>query len=144
MKISTKGRYALKVMTDLALHNDGEYIALKDIAARQNIAVKYTEQIVSVLGKAGYVESMRGVSGGHRLAKAPGEYVIGDILRTMEGQLAPVGCTADIKGTTCPMSESCCPFLTMYPKVRVSSSFSLITLISEEVLPSPSIAAPTA
>ena len=53
MKISTKGRYALKVMTDLALHNDGEYIALKDIAARQNIAVKYTEQIVSVLGKAG-------------------------------------------------------------------------------------------
>ena len=107
MKISTKGRYALKVMTDLALHNDGEYIALKDIAARQNIAVKYTEQIVSVLGKAGYVESMRGVSGGHRLAKAPNEYVIGDILRTMEGQLAPVGCTADIKGTTCPMSESC-------------------------------------
>jgi Rrf2 family protein len=107
MKISTKGRYALKVMIDLANHNNGDYIALKDIANRQDVPVKYLEQIVSALGKAGYLQSMRGGGGGHKLAKAPKDYIVGDILRTMEGPLAPTGCTADRKGIDCPLSEDC-------------------------------------
>ena len=107
MKISTKGRYGLRVMTDLALHNSGEYIALKDIAARQNITLKYMEQIVSALGKAGYLESMRGSNGGHRLAKAPSEYSVGDILRTMEGSFVSVACATDDENVTCPMVDNC-------------------------------------
>ncbi len=109
MKISTKGRYALRVMVDLGLHNSGEYIALKDISARQNIAVKYMEQIVSTLSKAGYIESMRGSNGGHRLAKAPSECNVGDILRTMEGTLAhaSVECSAKSEGLQCPLADEC-------------------------------------
>lgn len=109
MKISTKGRYALRVMIDLAVNDkgDGDYIALKDISARQNITVKYLEQIVTVLNKAGFLRSMRGNNGGHRLAKAPSEYVVGDILRVMEGNLAPVECAARDAGVECPLSDSC-------------------------------------
>lgn len=110
MKISTKGRYALKVMIDLALHDKGEYIALKDISARQDITIKYLEQIVSVLNKAGYLRSMRGNNGGHRLAKAPSEYRVGDILRVMEGDLAPVSCSAKDGGGACPVADSCATF----------------------------------
>ncbi|WP_026510100.1 MULTISPECIES: RrF2 family transcriptional regulator [unclassified Butyrivibrio] len=106
MKISTKGRYALRVLIDLALHNTGEYISLKDISARQNLTVKYLEQIVSPLGKAGFLQSMRGNNGGHRLAKAPSEICIGDVLRIMEGDLAPIGC---IQGeeVLCPKVNEC-------------------------------------
>lgn len=107
MKISTKGRYALKVMIDLALHSDGQYIALKDISNRQGITPKYMEQIVSALSKAGYVESMRGSNGGHRLSKAPSEYNVGDILRTIEGSLASVECSADSEGLSCPLASEC-------------------------------------
>lgn len=92
MKISTKGRYATRVMLDLALHNTGQCIKVKDIAARQGIFEKYLEQIISVLNKAGYVKSVRGAQGGYRLAKAPEEYTLGMILRLTEGSMAPVSC----------------------------------------------------
>lgn len=92
MRISTKGRYATRVMLDLALNNTGECIKVKDIAARQGISEKYLEQIISVLNKAGYVKSVRGAQGGYRLAKDPGECTIGMILRLTEGSLAPVAC----------------------------------------------------
>ncbi len=85
MKISTKGRYATRVMLDLALHDTGECIKAKDIAARQGISEKYLEQIISILNKAGYVKSVRGAQGGYRLAKAPKEYTVGMILRLTEG-----------------------------------------------------------
>ena len=107
MKISTKGRYALRVLIDLAIHDTGEYIALKDISERQGITIKYLEQIVTVLNKAGFLRSMRGNNGGHRLAKAPKEYKVGDILRTMEGDLAPVECLAISSGGDCPRAEEC-------------------------------------
>ncbi len=109
MKISTKGRYALRVMVDLGLHNNGEYIALKDIAARQNIALKYMEQIVSALNKAGYLDSMRGSNGGHKLAMSPSEINVGDILRTVEGSLAlaSVECSAGTEGIECPLASEC-------------------------------------
>lgn len=92
MKISTKGRYALRLMLDLALNNTGEYITIKSIAARQEISEKYLEQIISLLNRAGYVKSVRGSQGGYRLMKDPSEYTVGMILRLTEGSLAPVDC----------------------------------------------------
>ena len=81
MKISTRGRYAIRVMLDLAEHNNGEYIPLMDIAKRQEISEKYLEQIISVLNKAGYVKSLRGAQGGYMLARDPKTYTVGMILR---------------------------------------------------------------
>ena len=95
MKISTKGRYALRVMIELALNNDGKYISLKEIAERQEISNKYLEQIISLLNKAGYLETARGYTGGYKLAKEPKEYIIGDILRATEGDLAPTYCLTE-------------------------------------------------
>lgn len=92
MKISTKGRYAVRVMLDLALNETGECIKVKDIAGRQGISEKYLEQIIAVLNKAGYVKSVRGAQGGYRMARDPGEYTVGMILRLTEGTMAPVTC----------------------------------------------------
>lgn len=94
MTISTKGRYALRIMIDLADHI-GETIKLKDIASRQGISEKYMEQIIAVLNKAGYVRSTRGAQGGYQLVKAPKDYTVGMILRLTEGSLAPVECLAE-------------------------------------------------
>ncbi len=106
MKISTKGRYALRVMLDLAINNTGEYIPLKEVSKRQGITVKYLEQIIPQLKKAGFLKSTRGNSGGYKLAKEPKAYVVGDILRTMEGSLAPVSCLED-EENMCAMSDVC-------------------------------------
>jgi len=93
--ISTRGRYALRVMTDLALYSKGEYIPMKDVAARQEISLKYLEQILPVLTKHGLVETVHGKGGGYRLTRKPSEYRIGEILRLTEGDLAPVACLAE-------------------------------------------------
>lgn len=92
MTFSTKGRYALRVMIDLAVYSNRDYIALKDIAKRQEISLKYLEQVISLLNKAGFLQSMRGNNGGYKLAKNPKEYTAGDILRATEGSLAPISC----------------------------------------------------
>ena len=92
MKISTKGRYALRLMVDLAEHKDSGFIALKDVAKRQNISKKYLEQTVPVLNGAGLLTTNRGNRGGYKLAKEPKEYTVGDILRITEGSIAPVSC----------------------------------------------------
>lgn len=92
MMISTKGRYALRVMCDLAKHTRGEYVALRDVAEREGISEKYLESIVSVLSKAGLLEGLRGKGGGYRLSRNPEEYKLGEILRTADGSLAPVSC----------------------------------------------------
>lgn len=105
MRISTKGRYALRVMIDLTLNYKGEYISLKDIAERQGISIKYLEQIILLLNKAGYLETARGYKGGYKLAKEPKEYIIGNILRTTEGNLSPTECvTCD---GTCIHQKDC-------------------------------------
>ncbi|MDE6388473.1 MAG: Rrf2 family transcriptional regulator [Lachnospiraceae bacterium] len=106
MKISTKGRYALRLMLDLALNNTGEPVRIKDIAARQEISDKYLEQIISTLNKAGYVRSIRGPQGGYRLAKEPEKYTVGMILRLTEGSLAPVSCLED-ETNMCERQETC-------------------------------------
>ena len=92
MKISTRGRYAIRVMLDLAEHNTGEYIPLMDIAKRQEISEKYLEAIVASLSKNGFVRSLRGKGGGYQLLKDPSENTIGSILRLTEGSLAPIAC----------------------------------------------------
>lgn len=106
MRISTKGRYALRLMLDLAINNTGEYISIKNIAARQEISEKYLEQIITQISKAGFVRSVRGAQGGYILAKDPSEYTVGMILRVMEGDLAPVECVTD-GGDGCQRAEVC-------------------------------------
>ena len=95
MQISTKGRYALRLMLDLAVHNTGELVKIKDISARENISEKYLEQIISSLKKAGYVKSLRGAQGGYMLAREPETYTVGTILRLTEGSMKPVACLED-------------------------------------------------
>ena len=107
MKISTKGRYALRVMVDLAVNDKGDYVSLKDISNRQEVSLKYLEQIMAMLNKAGYVKSTRGNNGGYRLAKSPEEYKVGDILRKTEGDLAPIAC---VNGEECGKRENCKTF----------------------------------
>ncbi len=106
MKISTKGRYALRMMLDLALNDTGEPVRIRDIAARQEISDKYLEQIISSLNKAGYVKSIRGPQGGYRLTKKPEQYTVGMILRLTEGSLAPVACLED-EVNTCGRQDGC-------------------------------------
>lgn len=106
MKISTKGRYALRLMLDLAMHDSDAPVRIKDIAARQDISDKYLEQIISSLNKAGYVKSIRGPQGGYKLARDPESYTAGMILRLTEGSLAPVACLDD-DINTCDRQESC-------------------------------------
>jgi len=95
MKISTKGRYALRLMLDLAQSDPEKFVALKEVAERQEISIKYLEQIITLLCKVGYIKSLRGSQGGYKLAKAPIAYTVGDILRVTEGDLAPVSCLQD-------------------------------------------------
>ena len=106
MKISTKGRYALRLMVDLAEHKDNGFIALKDVAKRQNISKKYLEQIVPVLNGAGLLATNRGNRGGYKLAKEPKEYTVGDILRITEGSIAPVSCL-DSEVNPCERKNFC-------------------------------------
>ena len=105
MKISTKGRYALRLMLDLALHTNGSAVPLRDVAERQEISDKYLEQIVTQLARGGLVRSIRGAGGGYLLTRTPEEYTVGEILRQLEGSLAPVSCGAG--GSCCERSDQC-------------------------------------
>ena len=105
MKISTKGRYALRLMVDIAQHVDSGPVSLRDAARRQQLSDKYLEQIVTPLARAGLVRSVRGAGGGYLLTRRPEEYSVGDILRPLEGDLAPVECATD--GAWCARSGDC-------------------------------------
>lgn len=105
MRISTKGRYALRLMLDLAIQNEGNPVSIKDIAKRQEISEKYLEQIISSLNKAGYVKSVRGAQGGYLLKREPKDYTVGMILRVTEGSLAPVECAEE--GSDCSRLPKC-------------------------------------
>ena len=104
--ISTRGRYALRVMIDLAEQNSDGYVSLREIAKRQEISEKYLEQIISILNKAGFVRSVRGPQGGYALQQTPDKYTIGMILRLTEGSLSPVECLDD-NGAICEREENC-------------------------------------
>ncbi len=105
MKISTKGRYAIRVMIDIAMNSNGKYVSVKEIAIRQEISKKYLEQIMTMLSKAELIETTRGNVGGYKLSKHPKEYKIGDILRATEGDLAPLDCLTN--NNSCTRKESC-------------------------------------
>lgn len=92
MKISTKGRYALRMLVDLAEHENCGFVALKDIAGRQNISKKYLEQIIPIFNKSNILKTTRGSQGGYMLSRSPDKYTVGEILRLTEGSLAPVEC----------------------------------------------------
>ena len=106
MKISTKGRYALRMMLDLAMHSADGFVALKDIAERQDISKKYLEQIVPLLNKADLLRTNRGYQGGYVLAKSPDKYTVGEILRVTEGNLCPVSCL-QYPVNECPRASEC-------------------------------------
>ena len=106
MKISTKGRYALRMMVDLAEHQGDGYVSLKDIAERQEISKKYLEQIIPVLSRGGFLKVSRGAQGGYRLAKNPGAYTVKEVLELTEGSLAPVACLDD-EPAGCERSDFC-------------------------------------
>lgn len=106
MKISTKGRYAIRLMLDIAQHSGKGNVSIKEVSERQGISVKYLEQIVNMLSKAGYLRSRRGSQGGYRMVKAPDEYTIGDILRVTEGDMAPVSCLEE-EENQCPRVGQC-------------------------------------
>ena len=120
MKISTKGRYALRTMIDLAMNDTGENISIKAIAARQGISTKYLEQIISTLNKAGYVKSERGANGGYRLTKKPEEYTVCMILRLTEGSLAITTCTQD-EQNLCER-YGCCTTVKVWEKINKAIS----------------------
>lgn len=106
MKISTKGRYALRMMIDIAENGSNQKVSIKEISERQEISVKYLEQIVPNLTRAGLLRSERGAGGGYMLTKPPGQYTVGSILRAIEGKLAPVACLED-ETNKCERSEHC-------------------------------------
>lgn len=110
MKISTRGRYALRLMMDIAIHGEEKPVRIKDIAARQELSEKYLEQIISILNKAGFVKSVRGPQGGYRLSRLPEQYTTGMILRLTEGSLAPVDCL-DGEINDCSRQEDCVTLL---------------------------------
>ncbi|WP_407426075.1 RrF2 family transcriptional regulator [Treponema sp.] len=106
MIVSTRGRYALRVLIDLAEHSEEERIPLKDVAERQQISQKYIESIMTLLSKNGFVDGVHGKGGGYKLNRDPEDYKVGDILRLTEGTLAPVACLE--KGAEpCPKKEHC-------------------------------------
>ena len=134
MKISTKGRYALRMMLEFAMHPQ-ECTKISQVAQRQQISVKYLEQIVTVLCKAGYVKSMRGAQGGYRLSRDAADYTVGEILRLTEGSLSPVACLDD-DIHQCERA-SYCAALTVWKQLRdainqVVDNVTLADLIEEQ------------
>ena len=115
MIVSTRGRYALRVLVDMAEHSDEERIPLKEVAERQQISQKYIEAIMTLLSKNGFVDAVHGKGGGYKLNRAPAEYKVGDILRLTEGTLAPVACLEQ-NAKPCER-ESVCRTLKMWSKL---------------------------
>lgn len=128
MKISTRGRYALRVLIDLAENNTGEYIAMKSVAERQEISLKYLEKILPLLVKEDLIEGVHGKGGGYRLKKNPEEIVIGKVLRLTEGDLAPVACL-ECDAKDCNRAGSC-RTLPMWKELnnRISEYLDSVTL----------------
>ncbi len=128
MIVSTKGRYALRVMVHFARRSSDDYIPLKEIAEAEGISQKYLESIMTTLSKAGFVDAVHGKGGGYRLNRTPGEYTVGSILKLTEGGLTAVSCTSQ-GASACSRSE-CCNALPMWEKLdrMINDFFEGITL----------------
>ena len=139
MLISTKGRYALRVMADLARNGGEEYVVLMDIAERQNISEKYLEGIVAALSRCGFLQTQRGRGGGYRLARCPEEYAVGDILRVAEGSIAPVSCVKSGE-SECPNADNCLTLPLWKELDRVMNDYlESVTLADGRTLPCDSV-----
>ncbi len=135
MRLSTKGRYGMKAVLDLALHSSEGLISLKSIADRQEISENYLEQLFASLKKAGVVKSTRGSQGGYELGRPVDEISVGDILRALEGSLAPVECVEESEQPACGKSENCVTRL-IWARIRdsvneVVDSISLEQLVED-------------
>ncbi|MGN1266547.1 MAG: RrF2 family transcriptional regulator [Dorea sp.] len=119
MKLSTKGRYGLRAMIDLARYSEEEPVSISSVASRQGISERYLEQLVSLLKKSGLVKSIRGASGGYVLAKDASEISVGDVLRALEGSLEPVQCAAFYSENGCMASDGC---VTKYVWKKINES----------------------
>ena len=119
MKLSTKGRYGLKAMLDLAVHSSEGQVVLKSIAERQGISENYLEQLFAVLKKDKLVKSIRGSQGGYTLGESPEKITVGDILRALEGSMAPVECVAENHASECERYD-CCVTKGIWLKIRDS------------------------
>ena len=142
MQISTKGRYALRLMLDLAVHNTGELVKIKDISARENISEKYLEQIINPLTKSGLVKSFRGAQGGYTLTNPPEATTVGEILRVLEGSLSPVDC---VDHPNCANSDHCVS-LSIWKKMKVAldevvDNITLADMAAEYAEKNPDVAA---
>ena len=128
MIVSTKGRYALRVMVCLADSPEGAYVPLKEIAENEGISQKYLESIMTILSKANFVDAVHGKGGGYRLNRKPEEYTVGSILKLTEGSLAAVSCTA--QGASACSRTTCCQTLPMWEKLEkmIDEFFEGITL----------------
>ena len=128
MIVSTKGRYALRVMLCLAQRGGDEYIPLKEIAEAEEISQKYLESIMTILSKAGFLDAVHGKGGGYRLNRKPEEYTVGTILKLTEGSLAPVSCTT--QGAAACSRSTCCQTLPMWERLEklIDDFFEGITL----------------
>ena len=142
MLVSTKGRYALRTMVDLAIHGDGEPVKIKDIANRQGISGKYLEQIINPLTKSGLVKSFRGAQGGYTLTNPPEATTVGEILRVLEGSLSPVDC---VDHPNCANSDHCVS-LSIWKKMKVAldevvDNITLADMAAEYAEKNPDVAA---
>ena len=128
MIVSTKGRYALRVMLCLAQRGGDAYIPLKEIAEAEEISQKYLESIMTILSKAGFLDAVHGKGGGYRLNRKPEEYTVGAILKHTEGSLAPVSCTT--QGAAACSRSTCCQTLPMWERLEklIDDFFEGITL----------------
>lgn len=133
LKLSTKGRYGVRAMFDLAQHTDEGPISLKSIAERQDISEHYLEQLISPLRKAGLVKSVRGAQGGYMLGKDPEKIRVGDIIRVLEGPIAPTDCVAE-EGPDCCSKAEYCPTRSIWVKVRDSIANVLDSITLETML----------
>ncbi len=133
MMISTKGRYALRIMVDLAMHDGEEPVSVREIAQRQEISGKYMEQIISVLTRSGLLRSVRGAQGGYHLAHAPEEITVGMILRATEGDLAPVECV--MEGAQHCDRSGACPSRAVFSKVYHAINGVIDSVTVRELMP---------
>lgn len=135
MKLSTRGRYGIKAMLDLAMHANESQVSLKSIAERQEISENYLEQLFALLRKNGLVKSVRGAQGGYMLARHPEQITVGSVLRSLEGSLAPVECVSEDSTNRCDRENACVTRL-VWAKIRdrvneVVDSITLQDLVNE-------------
>lgn len=132
MKISTKGDYATRALQELAMHYNKGVLRIEEIAQRQDIPVRYLEQLLLILKRAGYLESRRGVRGGYTLARAPNQITLGEIIRLMEGAPAPIFCVDPSSPERCPVEKSC-GFQSVWVEIRDTIAKILDSITFEEI-----------